>query len=111
MTRSIAVLALAGALGLTACAGQPLPPDQPVPAGEPRAELRARLDLEPTQGCEERFDLSLYQSRGIDLIRWDARRDACEGREVRVRYLPRQLTREQVVAALGQHARRVQVLP
>ena len=40
--------------------------DEPVPAGEPRADLTLELDLPPSQACEEQFDLALYEDRRID---------------------------------------------
>ncbi|EYF04741.1 hypothetical protein [Chondromyces apiculatus] len=63
--------------------------DVPVAAGEPRAELRLKVALRPGPGCEEAFDLALYEDRGVDLIAWDGQTGACHWRAVTIRYLPR----------------------
>jgi len=79
------------------------------------------VDLEPGPQCEERFDLELYRHRGVDLVEWDEQTDRCQGRRIRVRYLPNrigkaELTREVERCALkanpestpeDNHARRV----
>jgi hypothetical protein len=85
--------------------------DLPVPAGEPRAAVRLRVDLTPAQGCEETFDLALYRDRGVDLVAWDTRTGACAGRIVTIRYLPRRIGEREVVAAARRLAVRVEQLP
>jgi len=81
-------------------------PDMPVPPEVPRAQLRASVDLVPTQGCEEKFDLALYQNRAIDLIEWDEQHGACAGRKVAIRYLSSKTSANQVSAAASRLARR-----
>lgn len=81
-------------------------PDLPVPPQEPRAEMRASVDLVASQGCEEKFDLALYQNRSIDLIQWDEQRGACAGRKVAIRYLSSKITANQVQSAASRLARR-----
>jgi hypothetical protein len=62
-----------------------------VPASEPRAELNLVVDLPAQSDCEERFDLALYQDRGVELIRWELDAPGCQARSVKIRYLPRRL--------------------
>jgi hypothetical protein len=71
--------------------------DRPVPADEPRAELRLDLELSASQDCEEAFDLALYGHEGVELIRWERADRACSGRSVTVRYLTRRITREALI--------------
>ncbi|MCC6557551.1 MAG: hypothetical protein IT372_31755 [Polyangiaceae bacterium] len=110
-----APLALA-ALGVSACGAAPAAVagplhDAPVPASEPRAEVRLRVDLTPAEGCEEAFDLALYRDRGVDLIAWDERAGACAGRVVTIRYLPRRMHEAALLAAVRRLAREVVSLP
>lgn len=84
--------------------------DTPVPADEPRAEVKLRLDLAPEQGCEEAFDLALYADRGVDLVAWDANTGACSGRVVTIRYLSQKVRAEAVVSAARAHAVKVEAL-
>jgi hypothetical protein len=97
----------------TACGaggiGQLPPPDHPVPASEPRAQVSARVDLRPARDCEEAFDLALYQDRAIELIAWDDNAGTCQDRHVSIRYLSRRLTKTQVVEQVRRHADRVAV--
>lgn len=102
-----AQVACAGAAGAPPATGH----DVPVPATEPRAEIRLRVDLEPAQGCEEAFDLAMYKDLGIDLIQWDANTGACSGRAVVVRYLTRKTSAEKVKSAAGALAKRVVATP
>ncbi|MCC6213386.1 MAG: hypothetical protein IT376_00835 [Polyangiaceae bacterium] len=76
--------------------------DVPVPASEPREELAIRVTLPPGADCEERFDLALYEHRGVDLVTWDEA-EGCRGRTARIRFLPRRITR----AALLERARQL----
>lgn len=89
--------------------GQLPPPDHPVPTSEPRAQVSARVDLQPARDCEEAFDLALYQNRAIELIAWDDNTGTCQDRHVSIRYLARKLTRSQVVEHVRRHASRVAV--
>jgi hypothetical protein len=111
----LAPLSFALLLGPLGCAATgpaelgPGVPDQPVPASEPRAELRLTVDLPASRECEESLDLALYRNRGVDLVAWDERRGSCEGRRIVIRYLPRQLTAEQALELVRAHCRRANV--
>ena len=89
----------------------PNPPDLPVAASEPRAEVRGSVDLVTTQRCEEKFDLEMYRNRAIDLIAWDDQSGACTGRKVAIRYLSSKTTANQVADAASRLARRFTVEP
>ena len=90
-----------------ACAPASLPPpDAPVPAGEPRAELRLSVDLDRARDCEEAFELALYRDRAVDLVTWEPPRDRCDGRVVVVRYLSARTTRDAVLAAAARASKR-----
>lgn len=84
-------------------------PDAPVPAGEPRRTLKFVLDLPPGADCEQRFDLALYENRGIDLIEWSDG-DGCRDRRVRVIFLPRRTAEAEVRTLITQHSTRVEEL-
>lgn len=91
--------AVALALLLGACAAGPAGSsgpahDAPVPASEPRAELKLKLDLHQRAGCEEDFDLALYQDFGVELIEWREPLGVCKDRHAVIRYLPNQISRE-----------------
>lgn len=107
-----AALTAASALGCGGAAQGPATPqhDAPVPRGEPRAEMRLQLDLTPAQGCEEAFDLAVYEDRGVDLVEWDASRGACAGRVVTIRYLPQRLSAEALLALVRARAARADVI-
>lgn len=103
------VLLTAGGL-LVGCGAAAVPPprghDLPVPANEPRATVELALDLPQSASCEEDFDLALYVHRGIELIEWQGG-DGCRARRAKVRYLPRLLSREQLLSKVrgaGAHA-------
>jgi len=96
-----------GSAGLT----QLPPPDQPVPASEPRAELSARVDLTPARDCEEAFDLAVYEQRAIELVAWDDRVGTCHDRAIDIRYLSRKISRDKVIQTVRSHAERVTVVP
>ena len=85
--------------------------DRPVPASEPRAEVALKLDLPRTSSCEEDFDLALYADPGVDFIAWARAESGCSGRSVRIRYLPRRLEREALLARVERLASKVQVEP
>ena len=82
--------------------------DRPVPPDVPRNEVRLTVDLEPAQDCEERFDLALYEDRGIDLIKWDAGVGSCVGRTVTVRFLPGSIDRQRVLDKVKGLTRRME---
>lgn len=107
-----AALSAAAAIGCGGAAIGPATPqhDMPVPKGEPRAEMQLRLDLAPAQGCEETFDLALYEDRGVDLVQWDASAGACAGRVVVIRYLPQKLSAEGLLALVRAHAAKADVI-
>ena len=107
----IAALGLLAAACGTTSLPQPPPPDRPVPASEPRANVSARVDLEPARDCEEAFDLAVYQNRAIELIAWDDRIGACSDRHVDVRYLSGRASQNEVMETLRRHAVRVTVDP
>ncbi len=80
--------------------------DAPTPAGEPRASLQVTVDLEPASDCDERFDLALYEDRGVELVSWDDG-PGCSGRHVAVRYLPGRVKKEALLRRLEKIARKV----
>jgi hypothetical protein len=85
--------------------------DEPVPANEPRAELRLTLDLPRTSTCEEDFDLALYRDRAVDLIEWGSAEPGCSGRRVKIRYLSRRIERTALVSRVQGLASKVRVEP
>jgi hypothetical protein len=97
-TRAILPLLAAPAL-LAGCPGAQVKQtfDRPVPADEPRAELRLGLKLPASQDCEEAFDLALYRHEGVELIRWERADRACGDRSVTVRYLRRRVSKEELI--------------
>ncbi|AKT44135.1 hypothetical protein [Chondromyces crocatus] len=82
--------------------------DMPVPRGVARAEVALRVDLRPGPGCEEVFDLALYEDRGVDLVQWDRHAGVCKGRSVTIRYLPRQLSEGALLEAVRKLTTRVE---
>lgn len=87
--------------------------DTPIPANEPRAELRLKLDLEPVSDCDERFDLALYEERGVELLSWDQQgleRRGCSERRVTVRYVPGRVTRDALLARVRQISKKVELI-
>jgi hypothetical protein len=82
--------------------------DEPVPPGEPRAELDLVVDLEPSGECEERFDLEVYVDQRIELVGWDERHGTCAGRKIRVRYLRDKIDAASVTELVRKHARRAE---
>jgi hypothetical protein len=111
---AVFVLLLAGCA--QKAAGPAGTPDTPVDPREPRAEVRARVDLAPAQDCEEALDLALYVRRAVELVAWDlgergTPRHACASRVVTVTYLSKQMNQDEVLAALRKHAVRVTPLP
>jgi hypothetical protein len=87
--------------------------DTPVPANEPRAELKLALDLPPVSDCDERFALALYEDRGVELLTWDETHLAsprCSERRLTVRYLSRRLTRDALLQRVREISRKVSVV-
>jgi hypothetical protein len=87
--------------------------DTPIPATEPREKVELRLDLEPVSDCDERFDLALYEERGVELLSWDEQQVAgrrCSERRVTVRYVPGRITRDALLARARQVSRKVEVV-
>jgi hypothetical protein len=73
--------------------------------------VRLHVDLPRAHDCEEAFDLALYRSRAVDLVAWDAAGERCQGRTVTIRYLAKQVSRDDVVRAASAAAAKVDVLP
>lgn len=85
--------------------------DAPIPAGEQRAELSLSLSLEPVSDCDERFSLSLYEERGVELISWDdGLSHGCNDRRATVRYVPGRVTRAALLAQIQKVSRKVEVI-
>lgn len=102
------------AVWLPACGGaaaQSAPPshDRPVPASEQRAELKLELELEQRAGCEEDFDLALYQDPGVELIDWREPFGVCKARQVTIRYLPGRISKDALLDRVKELARAVEV--
>jgi hypothetical protein len=83
--------------------------DQPVPAGEPRATLVVKLDLPRAANCDEKFDLALYQDRGVELVTWEPQ-GSCQGRRATIRYLPKKLERPRLLEAVKKLALAMEVV-
>jgi hypothetical protein len=82
--------------------------DVPAPAGEPRAEVVVVIDLDPRRGCDEAFDLALYDHPGVELVTWDARR-SCRSRRATVKYLPARIRRAALLERIGRLSRSMKV--
>jgi len=98
-----------------ACAGPTAvaaPPrhDEPVPANEQRATMKVKVDLAKTATCEESFDVALYASRGVDLVDWEGPFGKCAGRTATIRYLPKRITKEQLLESVRKLSTKVEVL-
>jgi hypothetical protein len=98
----LALVLLGAACGGAAQAAGP--PDEPVPASEPREELVVRIDLPRTPRCDEAFELALYGDRGVELIQWSPLSRSCVGRIAQVRFLPKRLGREKLLETMRAHA-------
>jgi hypothetical protein len=93
------------------CAAATPPPDRPVPPSEPRATLDVMLDLPRRVGCEDAFDLTLYENRGIDLIEWQGgSTNDCTARHAKIRFLPKRLSREKTVALIKGAAVKMEIV-
>lgn len=108
---SLLCVGLAQGCARTGGAGARFGHDEPVPASEPRAELALRLDLPRTSSCEEDFDLALYRDSGVDFISWASAESGCSGRRVKIRYLPRRLSRARLLSRVERLASKVEVEP
>ncbi len=97
MLAAVFLAIMAGCNGAQPAAPATPDHDRPVPASEPRTELSLVLDLEPSQGCEERFDLALYQDRRIELVQWDGAKGVCTGRHVTIRFLSAKLDQDKLI--------------
>lgn len=97
------------ACGKAACAA-PMSPDAPVAASEPRATLRIVVDLPMKGGCDEAFDLALYENRGVELVQWDEGQSKCEGRKGTIRYLPKRLGRDALLKEIQRLSTKSSVL-
>lgn len=82
--------------------------DAPVPASEARAEVVVVVDLEARHGCDEAFDLALYDDPGVELVTWDARR-SCRARRATVKYLPARIRRAALLERIGRLSRSMKV--
>ncbi|MCA9644978.1 MAG: hypothetical protein H6718_11630 [Polyangiaceae bacterium] len=113
LQRLATTAALLGACAaIQACGGAALhsaPPshDEPVPASEQRAELKLELELEQRAGCEEDFDLALYQDPGVELIEWKEPFGVCKARQVTIRYLPKRTSRDALLGRIKELAQEV----
>ena len=81
--------------------------DAPIAASEPRAQLRVIVALTPRVGCDEAFELALYPHRGVELVTWAPTPSplpvgSCRELRATVRYLPRQLSRADLVRRIQQ---------
>jgi hypothetical protein len=85
--------------------------DRPVPASEPRKTVSLVLDLPAASDCEERFDLAIYENRGIELVAWDESSGACVGRRVRIRYLTSALDEAALMDLVREHAKTAKKAP
>jgi len=108
------LLTLPLAAALPACAQQSSARapswDTPIPAAEPRAQLRLQLDLEPVSDCDERFDLALYEERGVELSSWDELSHGCSERRVTVRYVPGRVLRDALLLRIRKISRKAEVV-
>jgi hypothetical protein len=83
--------------------------DAPIPASEKRATLRVVVDLEPVSDCDERFDLAMYEDRGVEMIMWADDARGCAGRRATVRYVPGRIGRDAIVDRMKKLAKRLTV--
>ncbi len=100
-------------LGTAACGGQEAKNatfDTPIPSQERRASLRVVLDLPPISDCDERFDLSLYQDRGVELVAWEGAGHGCTGRVAKIRYVPGRITRPALLERIKKLARKIEAV-
>lgn len=112
MTRRLTRLVMAALAFSVGCGGE-LPPaaasghDAPVAANEPRAQARMVLALVPRIACDEAFELALYENRGVELVTWESSATplppgSCRELRTTVRYLPRHITRAELVRRVQQ---------
>ena len=105
------------ALLLSACASLPRARattwDVPVSPTEPRANLKLKVNLESATDCDERFDLSIYEDRGVDLVTWDdasALGSSCRDRRVTVRYLPGRVSRAALLSRIRTLSKKMEII-
>jgi hypothetical protein len=87
--------------------------DTPIPAAEPRAQLRLQLDLEPVSDCDERFDLALYEERGVELLSWEepgGPSHGCSERRLTVRYVPGRVSRDALLMRIRKISKKAEVV-
>jgi hypothetical protein len=84
--------------------------DTPIPMAEKRATVRVLVDLEPLSNCDERFDLAMYEERGVELIAWDPETRGCQGRRATVRFVPGRIAREAVLERIRKLSKTATVL-
>lgn len=106
----LAFVSLAQACAGPQAAAAPPRHDEPVPEGEPRAVVKVRIDLAKTATCEEAFDVALYASRGVDLVDWDGPFGKCAGRTATIRYLPKRISKEQLLESMRKLSTKVEIL-
>ncbi|HET9929940.1 MAG TPA: hypothetical protein VFQ35_04600 [Polyangiaceae bacterium] len=116
MRRSAGFLLALWVGALSACAptrvaAAPGSHDRPVPADEPRAQLKLELDLPKTASCEEDFDLRLYANPAVDLIEWRGNGQKCSGRRVTISYLSRRTDADKVLMQVKGLAANARVMP
>lgn len=108
---SVCAILIAVAAGcepaITTPAASPGDYDRPVPASEPRKNVGLTVDLQPASDCEERFDLAVYEERGVELIAWDDNSGACIARQVNIRYLTQALDEATLLELVKKHAKTV----
>jgi hypothetical protein len=98
-------------LALAACGGAngQASWDAPIPASERRATIEVVVDLDPVSDCDERFDLGLYQERGVEMITWADDARGCAARRATVRYVPGRIGRDAVLERMKKLATKVTV--
>jgi len=105
------MMALTACVGCGASAVGTVPsPDTPLPPGEPVDAVTLSVDVPRSGDCEEAFDLALYRNRAVHLIEWDADAGRCMNRKVRIVYLRRQITRDELIAEVRGRASTVSVV-
>ena len=106
----VVVVSMAQACAGPQAAAAPPRHDEPVPQSEPRAVIKVKIDLAKTATCEESFDVALYAGRGIDLVDWEGPFGKCAGRTATIRYLPKRITKEQLLESIRKLSTKVEVI-
>jgi hypothetical protein len=107
--QTISVIACASCLAGCVNAAGGASFDVPVPPSEPRAEVSAVIDLPSQPHCDEDFSLGLYANRGIEWISWARGSRPCTDLGVVVRYLPRRISRTDVVEEIRRLTARMEL--